>query len=172
MNASQFLAEIVGPNCGALSDSPGDVRLAVNAILTADAFFGIYFAEQQQNDFKVSCRGDDDKYRDAVAGKSPCYAVLRDTALAIMHGQLSKGTKTRVVRNRKQIDRCDTHWSDDARWDDSAVWVDEAVIIETESGTRVRVDKLINEILLVAGEELTPTGRNPAKLEDISSILS
>jgi hypothetical protein len=103
--------------------------------------------------------------------KSQCYAVLRDAAAAIKHGRLDKGKKLRVVRKAHQTKARETVWNDDATWSDKEIWADSAVIIETESGERVRADRLVKEVALVAEEELKPTGRTPARLADILSVL-
>jgi len=160
---SEFLAEVVAVNSAALSQMPDDVRLGVNAILTADAFFGILFDQQQSGGKSTHTK--DDQYRDSVASRSECYRVLRDTAFAIKHGEL-KGKKVRLVRTAGQVQRRETRWDDNGVWDESP-WSDEAVMIETVSGDRVRVDKLVEEVLLVAEEELSPAGRPPATLAQI-----
>jgi hypothetical protein len=81
--------------------------------------------------------------------------------VAIKHGAL-KGKKVRLVRTAGQVQKRETAWDDNAVWDDSP-WSDEAVMIETNRGDRVRVDKLVEEVLLVAEEELNPTGRTPPR---------
>jgi hypothetical protein len=165
----EFLTKVVAVSAAALSDSPDDERLAINAILTADAFFGIFFHEQHSAG-KSAHKGDDE-YRDVVANKSECYRVLRDAAFAIKHGNLTR-PKLRLVRRSDQVQKRETKWDDNAGWDDDSPWSDEAVMIETETGERVRVDKLVEEVLLVAKEEIEPSGRAPATLVQIRSILN
>lgn len=170
MNASDFLAQVVEPNSNDLSESPDDIRTAVNAILSADVFFGVVF-EEKRNAGKSSYSGDE-KYRDAVAAKSECYRALRDTAAALKHGRLDRGNKPRVVRSAAQTGTRETKWNDDGKWNNEEVWADEAVIIEMDDGRRVRADRLVKEVILIAQEELNPTGRAPASLADIASVLS
>jgi len=45
MTPADFLNEIVIPNVAALSDNVGDLRLAVNAVLTLDALAGVIHAD-------------------------------------------------------------------------------------------------------------------------------
>jgi hypothetical protein len=171
MNSAEFLSEIVVPNLEALTERPSDTRLAINAIMAADAFFGINFEEQKNAGTNADIG--DEKYRESVARKSQCYRVLRDAAAAIKHGELDKKRKKiRLVRSANQTKKQETIWNDDAKWNDAEKWADKAVIVETEIGERVRVDTLVKEVVRVAEEEINHTGRTPARLADILSVLN
>jgi hypothetical protein len=96
--------------------------------------------------------------------------LLRDAAAAIKHARLFRDKKFRVVRRAEQTQMQQSMWND-ASWDDDEVWADDIAIVETEAGDRVRVSALARELLKVAEEEIKPTGRVPASLRDICSVL-
>jgi hypothetical protein len=99
-----FFESVIKPNADELSKHHNDMRLAINAFLTADAFFGILYAElRSKNEPTVAHLADDDKYRDDLAGRSRNYRILRDVAFSIKHGELFRGKKPRLVKNVGQI---------------------------------------------------------------------
>jgi hypothetical protein len=98
-----FLDSVVKPNADELSKRNNDVRLAVNAMLTLDAFFGILYADlRARNEPAVAGFQRDHQYRDDLASHSRDYQILRDAAFSIKHGELT-GTKPRLVENVRQI---------------------------------------------------------------------
>jgi hypothetical protein len=79
MTAEEFFSTVVVVNTNALMESPSDYRHAVNAILSADAFFGIFSLQHSEPD---------DVIRDRVSEEHETYALLRDTVFSLKHGQL------------------------------------------------------------------------------------
>ena len=104
MTPREFFDSVVKPNADELFAPSRSVRSAVNAILTLDAFFGILFAElKSMSDPAVVglAPGDDSKYREQLANQSPKFKVLRDTADALKHGELTR--RPRIVAKAKQV---------------------------------------------------------------------
>jgi hypothetical protein len=98
-----FLDSVVKPNADALFNSYPDMRLAVNATLTLDAFFGILHADlRSRNDATTSHFKRDYEYRDDLADRFPHYRILRDTAASLKHGALT-GKKPRLVEKVHQL---------------------------------------------------------------------
>jgi hypothetical protein len=98
-----FFESVVKPNADELSKHHNDIRLAINAIVTADALFGILYAElRSKNRSAVANFADDDRYRDDLASRSRDYRILRDVAFSIKHGELRR-KKPRLVKNVRQI---------------------------------------------------------------------
>jgi hypothetical protein len=91
----EFVRVIVGPNLEKFYADEGDLRLAVNSILTLDALVGVLHQENCRksgagpND-KV--RDQDEEFREKHAGKSDAYRIVRDTAAAVKHGILTRPT--------------------------------------------------------------------------------
>jgi hypothetical protein len=98
-----FLDSVVKPNADDVSKRHEDMRVAVNAMLTLDAFFGILYAELRSR--KHPAVAGDDKYRDHLAGRFRDYRILRDAAAALKHGELiyKKRHQPRLVENVRQI---------------------------------------------------------------------
>jgi hypothetical protein len=89
------------------------MRLAINAFLTADAFFGILHAElRSKNEAAVADLAKDDEYRDDLAGRSRNYRILRDVAFSIKHGELKrkKPLQPRLVKNVRQNSDSDSRF--------------------------------------------------------------
>jgi hypothetical protein len=123
MTPAEFLNEIVAPNVAALSDDVGDLRLAVNAILTLDAMAGIIHDNLYKRGLVTTAN--DVEFRDRLALQYPEYVIVRDAAFALKHGELRSG-KPRLVRRAAQVTSYSGAW-DEAVWDRSA-WDTLAVI--------------------------------------------
>jgi hypothetical protein len=128
--------------------SPGDLRLAVNAIMTLDAFFGILHAAL----FKLGSVKEqaDDKWKEELARADKTYRLLRDSAYALKHGELDS-RKPRLVRRHDQILTMPGSF-DQAAFDRSA-FDTETVWMETEA-TDFRADETIKHVLEFAHETL------------------
>jgi hypothetical protein len=103
MTPQYFLQTVVRPNVAEFGAADWDERLAVNAILTLDAFFGVlYAALKAKSDPSVAKFERDGDYRDQLADTWPAYRVLRDTAFSIKHGELT-GKMPRQVSRIEQV---------------------------------------------------------------------
>ena len=80
--------------------SPGNLRLAINAIMALDGFFGTVHTERY--DQGLTKEPSDDKWKDQLAQQNADYRLLRDCAYALKHGRLTK-SKPRLVRRSDQI---------------------------------------------------------------------
>ena len=97
MTPAEFLDNIVTPNVAQLGENRGDMRCAVNALLTLDAFAGILFAHLKG--LGRSHWVDDSKFRDFIADESPNFRIVRDAPFALEHGELT-GKKPDLWRER------------------------------------------------------------------------
>ncbi len=95
-----FFESVVKPNAAELSKRNNDMRLAVNAMLTLDAFFGILYAQLRARNQPMGF-AKDDQYRDHLASSSRDYESSA-MHFSIKHGELT-GKKARLVQNVSQI---------------------------------------------------------------------
>ena len=146
--ARAFLDEVAAVNAQLAIENPGDLRLAVNAIMTLDAFFGILHAALWKLG-RVS-EQDDSQWKQQLAHENESYRLLRDSAYALKHGELRKSQ--RLVWRPDQIFTMPVAW-DQAVWDRD-VFDAETVWIETE-GTDFRADETINKVLEFAQVKLS-----------------
>jgi hypothetical protein len=126
MTPADFLNEVVIPNVAASGENVGDLRLAVNAILTLDALVGIIHADRYKQ--RLETADDDTCFRNRLAERHEEYGLIRDTASALKHGELRR-KKPRLVRRAEQVTSHSGAW-DQAAWDRSAwdtlavVWIE------------------------------------------------
>jgi hypothetical protein len=101
MTPQQFFDEVAEPNARLAAADRGDLRLAVNAIMTLDALFGILHATLfDQGKMREAS---DDVWKDSLAEQNSDYRLLRDAAYALKHGNLNRGKKVRLVRRPDQL---------------------------------------------------------------------
>src|SRR5215470_18062378 len=89
----EFFRVIVGPNLEKFYADEGDLRLAVNSILTLDALVGVLHQENCRKSgagLKDKAREEDEEFRNALAAKSDAYRIVRDIAAAVKHGILTR----------------------------------------------------------------------------------
>lgn len=124
MTPKEFFEQVAEMNASLAGESPGDLRLAINAIMTLDAFFGILHASLHAIDTVE--QKTDDQWKDVIAQSHFSYQVLRDAAYALKHGKLD-GRKTRLVRRPEQIfgmpGAFDSTAFDNA-FDTETIWID------------------------------------------------
>jgi hypothetical protein len=144
MTPAVFLNAIVTPNVDALGDNVGDLRLAVNAILTLDALVGIIHSDLRRRGLE---QREDSPFRNGIAYQYLEYRILRDAAFALKHGELSGNA--RLVKRAGQVVSCSGAW-DETVWD-RAAWDTEAVIwIEANDPTRSRrADEIARAVLVI-----------------------
>jgi hypothetical protein len=146
---SEYFEEVPATNSKAAMADPGDLRLAINAIMTLDGFFGTLHTEL----FKTGVVTDesDDKWKETLARSCHHYRVLRDAAYALKHGTLTH-PKRRLVRRFDQIltmpASFDSVAFDRSAFDTGRVW------IEAED-TDYEADKVINTVLDLARDWLS-----------------
>ncbi|MDP4026984.1 hypothetical protein Q8W71_30810 [Methylobacterium sp. NEAU 140] len=107
MTPAVFLADVVHPNMVATFDKADDMRAIVNAVLTLDALVGMIHAHARMaGQTEIAAFKDDDAYREALAGISPSYRLLRDTAASLKHGELTRSRKglARLLREPEAIE--------------------------------------------------------------------
>jgi hypothetical protein len=92
---AKHFEEVASENARLAIASPGDLRLAINAIMTFDGFFGSLHAVLHQQG-KVS--ETDDRWKEKLAGENDSYRLLRDSAYALKHGALTRAWPRRVRR--------------------------------------------------------------------------
>jgi hypothetical protein len=148
----EFFDQVAEPNAGLAIANPGDLRRAINAIVTLDALFGILHAALHDGGIVSEPR--DDKFKDELANQCADYRLLRDTAYALKHGKLD-GRKQRIVRRPDQLftmpGAFDPEVFDAAVFDCGEVW------IETEI-TDHRADEVIKAVGDLARLQLSQYG--------------
>lgn len=127
MTPHQFLSDIVKPNFAELHDSPNDLRLAINAVLSVDAYVGAYFLSPNNN--LNGCKTDG-KLRDQLSQKSQAFQITIDLAASLKHGELTRKDQSRSVSHCRMISSNDLVWDDAEKWFDAALWLDTVILIE------------------------------------------
>ncbi len=97
---TEYFEEVADANAKAALESPGDLRLAINAIMTLDGFLGTLHSELVRQ-ARVKQKSDD-QWKESLAQTSQHYRVLRDMAYALKHGTLTH-KKPRMVRHSDQV---------------------------------------------------------------------
>jgi hypothetical protein len=145
---AEYFEEVAAMNAAAALANSGDRRLAINAIMTLDGFFGTLHATlyAQQSISEKS----DIQWKEARARDCHEYRVLRDAAYALKHGELTHPTP-RVVRRADQIltmpATFDAATFDRGSFDTTTVWIE-------GNDTDYRADEIIKSVLELAREWL------------------
>jgi hypothetical protein len=134
MRLSDYFNEVVAENASLATSFPGDLRLAINAIMTLDGFFGSLHAELLQTGKITDLPERDDDWKEIVAQQDNMYRVLRDTAYALRHGNLT-GKKPRLVRRSDHAFHAD-------------------VVLINASDTDYQAVEVINAVALIARKML------------------
>jgi hypothetical protein len=144
MPPQEHLDQVAGPNALDAIKSPGNVRFAINAIMTLDGFFGMLHAA-------LFARGriqerSDDQWKEVLAKDNDHYRRLRDAAYMLKHGLLSH-PKPRLIRKPEQIlampGSFDAATVDRAGFDTETVWL-------ACEDTDYRADEMIKNVLQLA----------------------
>ncbi len=93
---SEFLKQVAAKDAKAAIAHPGDIRSAIHAIMTLDAFHASLYQSgtiREQND---------SKWKEELACKNKYYRMSRDYAYALKHGELWH-EKPRLFRRPEQI---------------------------------------------------------------------
>ena len=152
MRLSDYFNEVVAENASLATSFPGDLRLAINAIMTLDGFFGSLHAELLQTGKITDLPERDDDWKEIVAQQDNMYRVLRDTASELKHGNLT-GKKPRLVRRSDHASHAD-------------------VVLINASDTDYQAVEVINAVALIAREwlENVPRYRIPRGNRSYSSV--
>jgi hypothetical protein len=148
----EFFEEVAGPNAHSASARPDDLRRAINAMMTLDAFVGILHAALY--DAGRVTEKDDAKWKEALAKQNPEYELLRDAAYALKHGQLDPKRKRRIIYRPQQFFTMPGAFQPgafSAAFDTGQVW------IETEVADR-RANEVIENVAELARLQLKNYG--------------
>jgi hypothetical protein len=144
----EYLEQVAAENARIAIANPGDLRSAINAVMTLDGFFGTLHSELHERGLLKDMS--DDQWKDELAQQSREYAVLRDCAFALKHGRLTR-PKARLVRRSDQIltmpSTFDQATFDRSSFDVETVWID---AVDTD----YRADHIIEEVLRLARQRL------------------
>ncbi len=110
MHPKEFYEVVTKPNIAEAIGNEEDYRLAVNAILSVDAAYGVLFEHlkviQDPIMQAVSVEEDEPKelkdnhFKDYIARRSKEFKIIRDAAYATKHGRLSdRKSGARLVRS-------------------------------------------------------------------------
>jgi len=132
MRLLDYFNEVAAENASLATSYPGDLRLAINAIMTLDGFFGSLHAELLQAG-KITEPERDDDWKEIVAQQDNMYR-LRDTSCELRHGNLT-GKKPRLVRRSDHASHAD-------------------VVLINASDTDYQAVEVINAVALIARKML------------------
>jgi hypothetical protein len=118
MTPRQHLELVVRPNMREMLNDLDDLRFAFNAIAAVDALAAhIYWWAVHHRPDAVAGINDDTEYRaKALVKRSHDFQIVFETAKAIRHGRLTRGTPPKV-RAADQLVAKAAGW-DNMRWDD------------------------------------------------------
>src|SRR5262245_3677504 len=97
---SDYFEQVAAANARLAIASPGDLRLAINAIVTLYCFSRSRHDEHYQRG--LTQEKWDDAWKQLLAQQHPKYRLLRDCAYAVKHGHLTRPIP-RLVRRPNQI---------------------------------------------------------------------
>ena len=109
MNPREFFESVTRPNLKQAIENDDDYRLAVNAILSVDANYGILF--EYLKDIGHSMLGEilnrprelkDNHFKEHIAAQSRDFRIVRDAAFATKHGRLS-GPVMRLISSADRV---------------------------------------------------------------------
>jgi hypothetical protein len=144
----EYFDQVANLNALDAAAHPGDLRLAINAIMTLDGFFGMLHAVLYRT--RVILERSDDQWKENLARENEDYRLLRDAAYMLKHGSLDD-RKPRLVRRPEQILTMPASF--DAAAFDRGAFDTETVWIETEAND-YRADEMIKRVLQFAGDRL------------------
>ena len=150
MTPREFFDNIAEENARLAIAARHDLRLAINAIMTIDAFFGILHATLYEKGVAGVPR-DDDKWKEKLALQSNEYRLLRDAAFALKHGNLSRATP-RLVKRPNQLFAMPGAFQTNAFQADG--FQTEQIWIETHV-TDYKADEVIGKVADFARSQLT-----------------
>jgi hypothetical protein len=146
---SEYFEEVAAKNAKCAIEHPGDRRLAINAIMTLDGFFGTLHGKLLQT--RVICDETDDLWKESLTHGCQHYRVLGDTAYALKHGALTH-PKPRLVRRSDQVVAMpaafDRSAFDRSAFDTERVWIE-------AKDTDYRADDVIKSVLKLARDWLS-----------------
>ncbi|MGV1859985.1 hypothetical protein [Rhizobium rhizogenes] len=109
MNPQEFFESVTRPNLKLAIENDEDYRLAVNAILSIDAAYGVLFEHLKDighpvlSEIPDSRRGlQDNHFKEYIATRSHDFRIVRDAAFATKHGRLS-GPVTRLISSADSV---------------------------------------------------------------------
>lgn len=156
MTPREHLEIIVRPNIGAMFSDLGDLRLAFNAIASADALTAQVFWWACHNaPRQIAGISDDSAYRQHLAAQNNDFRLLFETAKAIKHGRLTRG-RGPSVRAVDQVVAKASGW-DDMRWDDFR-WDTIQVQIEPVGETPWTVEGVLIRALAFLEQQMAVLG--------------
>ncbi len=145
---SEYFEEVSVANATAALNEPGDRRLAINAIMTLDGFLGSLHSELFKA--RVVTENSDEAWKQTLAKGCRHYQLLRDTAYALKHGNLTR-PKPRLVRDPDKVvamhgafDRRTFHH---AAFDTGRVWI-------AATDNDYRADEVIESVVGLARDWL------------------
>ena len=143
MTPADFFKDVATANVDALASDVGNLRLAVNAILSLDALAGIVHSDLHSKGQETA---DDAAFRDRLAAQHLEYGIVRDAAFALKHGEL-RGKKPRLVQRAEQVISYGGAF-DEAAFDRSAFDTEAVIWIEANDSTHSRrADHITREVL-------------------------
>ena len=143
----EFYRDVALPNLKAFKHDFMSVSRAVNAVLSTDALAGITYtwARASANPFDDASDG---KYRERLAASNHYFALVRECANAIKHGEL---TRSKFLRGVAEIEKSPARW-DEAVWDEGR-W-DAEQIVCTVDGKQRSVEYAVEQAIRLIKQEI------------------
>ena len=142
MTPRDFFEQVAAKNAWRVSQSPDDIRLCVNAIISLDVFLGILHAHLFATGATPILL--ESEWKDtALARQSDEYRLLRDYSYALKRGNLTGHAAYRLVLKPDQITE-----HNGPTFETPLVW------IEADGQSPQRADVTIAKVILLAQEQL------------------
>jgi hypothetical protein len=143
----EFYKEVALPNFDAFKADFLSAQLAVNAVLSTDALAGIIFIWARTSSTPFADLGDG-KYRERLAANNLYFALVREWANAIKHGEL---TRSKFVRGVAEIEKTPARW-DETLWDEGR-WDAEQIVCKVD-GIQRSVEYAVGQALSLMKQEI------------------
>lgn len=158
MTPKDFLEVMVRPNVADFKARYDDLRLAFNAVAAVDALAAHLFVWCRENapeEVRGIAVGDDGRFRDRLAERSPEFALLRDIANANKHVHLTR--KAPQISGAGQVKPQELRWGV-ARWGEGRWGSPPQVAVETNNGEARAVEAIVDRALVFLEGEMQRIG--------------
>ena len=125
MNSTEVLENVIIPNIDDVRKFPGELRHAVNLIMSVELLLSTYYLEQKE---QCGLSLSEKQFRGDLGLQSSVYKLFLDCAAALKHGSLN--TKNRLVNCSSLIREKEPTWDDLGAWSDKHTWYDHLIAIE------------------------------------------
>lgn len=160
MEVQDHLEQVVRPNMAELSENPGEIRRAFNAVAAADALAGYLYLWCLKNaPHEVTGVMNDSEFRGRLAEANADFSLVRDMAKAQKHIFLTRGSPQ--IRSADQVETRSRGWGQ-ARWGEGRWGSPPQVVVETEDGKVRVVEAVLGRALIFLEAKMVRIGITPS----------